>query len=103
TSAAGARAALDRAEEAFAQAGERIGHPDTPPPAAPTAAPEPGGRAATAEEATSTEAASLGAHAAAAEVASATSAVVPEVRATAEAQAREAVTAAGEMTMSEAA
>src|SRR6185295_16239238 len=37
TSAAGARAALDRAEEAFAQAGERIGHPDTPPPAAPTA------------------------------------------------------------------
>jgi hypothetical protein len=104
TSAAEARAALDRAEESFARAGERIGHLDTPPPASPTGAPEPGGsRVAAAEAVTAAEAAALGAQASAAEVAGALSPVVPEARATAESAAREAATTAGEMTMSEAA
>ena len=104
SSAAEARAALDRAEETFARAGERIGHRDTPPPAAPTGAPEQAGTpGATGEAEATAEAVSLGAQAAAAEVASAVAPVVPEVQATAEAKAREAAVAAGEMTMSEAA
>lgn len=104
TSAAEARAALDRAEETFARAGERIGHRETPAPTASTGEPEPAGTPAAAGEAeTAAQAASLGAQAAAAELASAVSPVVPEVQATAEAKARDAVTPAGEMTMSEAA
>ncbi len=119
-SAGEARAALDRAAESFARAGERIAHHDggttaapptdapilEAPPAAPAApaAPEPPSTPAAAIEAASAaQAAALGAEASTMEVAATTNPVVAEAKAAAEAEARSAATSAGEMTMSEAA